>query len=150
MLTQRVTFETLQNDTKTKVKKTKIWIKRQLNSVMSGQFCTSLVLPSLFNGNFTANAFKMVQIIHPTAKVRSPRMIGRKIGDARWIFTYQLFFDLKSLNLRSRLLRWHLPVLRRVRARISVCKDVHGPEWRGATKGERKLHAAAWETFIKI
>ena len=103
MLTQRVTFETLQNDTKTKVKKTKIWIKRQLNSVMSGQFCTSLVLPSLFNGNCTANAFKMVQIIHPTAKVRSPRMIGRKIGDARWIFTYQLFFDLKIFKLMEQI-----------------------------------------------
>ena len=42
-------------------------------------------------------------------------------------------------------MRWHLPVLRRVRVRVSVCRDVHAPECRGATIGERRLHAAAWE-----
>ena len=40
---------------------------------------------------------------------------------------------------------WHLPFLGISRALVSAWRDVHDPEWSGATNGERRLHAAAWQ-----
>ena len=114
---------------------------------MEGQL-NSASLPRLnVFWNFITNAFTLVQILWLHCQSTNPTYDWQEDGRPQVErYNYQFLYD--SLMIIHGLEVCHLPTLRRAIALLSAWRDLHGPEWRGATRGETRLHAAAWKISI--